>query len=296
MSKPIELKASSKKDEFDFSLENLFFKVPIHKEYLIDADSAGNIFNIINTNETFDAFCKECNENSVFRIYKYRGYAPYYSGQWGNVPGTPDLKLKMYFEQILNNSAFSVEMQCSRNQNHILLVNLVIQDSKIMKVGQYPSLYDEYIPELKGYEKITTKENIEEFKKALLLNTHGYGAASFVYLRRIFERLVEKMHEKESKKDGWNEETYRNARMSDKIEILSDSLPESLVESSTAFNILSIGIHALSDKECGEYFDGLRSAIKLILDDKVKQFKEEKNRADVKKLLLKSKSELKKLK
>ena len=44
----------------------------------------------------------------------------------------------------------------------------------------------------------------------------------------------------------WDENSYSQSRMGEKIEILADDLPEFLVQNKNIYGILSKGIHELS--------------------------------------------------
>ena len=57
------------------------------------------------------------------------------------------------------------------------------------KIGQYPSVADLSFPELKDYRKVMSKDDDKELKRAIGLHASGIGIGSFVYLRRIFERI-----------------------------------------------------------------------------------------------------------
>lgn len=121
------------------------------------------------------------------------------------------------------------------------------------------------------------KEKLAEFIRAIGLSAHGIGIGSFVYLRRIFEDLIETSHQKASQASGWNEAEYIRGRMDEKILLLKDYLPEFLVENRSAYLILSAGIHSLGEQECLEYYEPLKLAIEIVLDQKLeKQEREEK--------------------
>ena len=52
--------------------------------------------------------------------------------------------------------------------------------------------------DIKKYRKILGKEKYGEFGRAVGLYTHGIGIGSYVYLRRIFENLIEEAHQTKS--------------------------------------------------------------------------------------------------
>ena len=141
----------------------------------------------------------------------------------------------------------------------------------IMKVGQYPSVVDFHIHNLDKVKKALSKEKQREFSRAVGLVSHGVGIGSFVYLRRIFEELIEEAHKLALTSTSWNDEPYQKSRMNEKIQLLKDYLPEFLVTNQAIYSILSKGIHELSEDECLQYFDPIRVGIELILEEKLEK-------------------------
>ncbi len=59
--------------------------------------------------------------------------------------------------------------------------------------------------------------------------------------------------------------------MEEKVKMLSDYLPNLMVENKKIYSIISKGIHELSEKECLKYFETMKLSIELILDEKLKE-------------------------
>lgn len=142
--------------------------------------------------------------------------------------------------------------------------------NSIQKIGQKPSVADLLSGELSKYRKIL-KGKYSEFSKAIGLKAHGIGVGSFVYLRRIFEDLIDEAHLLAQQAQSWNESAYQQARMNEKILLLKDNLPQALVNNASLYSILSKGIHSLTEDECLTYFDTLKVGIELILDEKIER-------------------------
>lgn len=161
-------------------------------------------------------------------------------------------------------------LKCERT-NSLLFFNC-FYDSKsktFQKTGQYPSIADLHISKVKDYAKVLGKEKLKEFTRAIGLAANGVGIGSFVYLRRIFEDLIEEAHLLAKTENDWDEEEYGKSRMAEKIGLLHSHLPEFLVENKTLYGILSKGIHSLEENECLAYFETVKAGIELILDEKV---------------------------
>ena len=78
---------------------------------------------------------------------------------------------------------------CSMNERHHLDYIVLTTDNSMMKIGQYPSVADMTIPEIKKYRTILGRQ-YRDYSKAVGLFANGIGIGSYVYLRRIIENLV----------------------------------------------------------------------------------------------------------
>lgn len=188
----------------------------------------------------------------------------------------------------IGNKTYSLEFYCSRNRDHRLLFFLKTEFSLdgniyITKIGQFPSTADITNEDTKKYVKVLGRERSREFNKAIGLVSHGVGIGSFVYLRRIFENLIEEAHNEAQGETDWNEEEYLKARMNEKVGLLKSHLPEFLVQHKSLYSILSKGIHELSEEECLDMFPIVRSGIELILDEKIEQLEKAKKTAEARK-------------
>jgi len=93
-----------------------------------------------------------------------------------------------YFNQV---GVKTIRLICKRYGDEItLLVFHNPNDSILMKVGQYPSVADIHIGRIKQYNSVLDKSLIKELTRAIGLAANGVGIGSFVYLRRIFEKLI----------------------------------------------------------------------------------------------------------
>ena len=172
----------------------------------------------------------------------------------------------------------TIEIQCKRYHDFFLFHILWQPDTKtLIKIGQYPSVADFHTSQVKQYAKLLKKEEMQEFTKAIGLAAHGVGIGSFVYLRRIFENLIQDAYEEALAADTIVNADFQIARMDEKIQLLKGHLPEFLVEHKTLYSILSLGIHSLDETTCLAHFDIVRTGIEIILDEKLEaQRKQEK--------------------
>jgi hypothetical protein len=227
-----------------------------------------------------DAYCVECKKS---RTFKSEVRLPMdYSGGGFFISPDIDIDQALYGHE---DRVFSIELSCARVPDHRIYFFFRVRKGKLIKVGQYPSLADFQLSDLDRYEGILTKEEREELGTAVGLYAHGVGIGSFVYLRRIFENLVEKAHKEAiSEEAEWDEVNYINCKgMDQKIKVLKNRLPESLVENAGVYSILSMAVHSLSEDDCLDHFGAIRSGIECILDDELERREKTKRAIQMKK-------------
>lgn len=235
----------------------IFLSHPLYESIVFDENHLEDGFDLKYFDDPLDAYCPQCENHSIFlRVASEH---------------TRDIEHDWTYDHL-----FQVEFQCSRDNNHSLLFLFRVEGTQIQKIGQYPSLAELNLYDIKKYAKTLDKIYYREFTKAIGLAAHGIGVGSFVYLRRIFESLVEVAHREIQNNPDFDEELSVRARMSDKIEMLKSCLPLFLVENKGVYGILSKGIHELTDEECLSYFPVVKNGIEIILDAKLRKIEEEK--------------------
>jgi hypothetical protein len=241
--------------------QEFFFNTPIYTPIKIDPKI---IRTILNSKEEFD------------------GYNP-----WKKVESTFVTDSSIFPIFFSSGGYDTVEVRCKRTDDiFIYYVLWIPKEQTIIKVGQYPSIADFHISEIKQYKKLLSTEKLKEFTRAIGLAANGVGIGSFVYLRRIFEYLIEDAYTM-CKNDGTvDEENYKKSRMDQKIGLLSTHLPDFLVEHKSMYSILSKGIHELDEKTCLAHFDSLRVGIEIILDEKLEELKKKEKIEQAKKKLM----------
>lgn len=253
-----------------------------------------------------DRYCKECGEKRVFSmlpicifnpavqnyqsvfeiaVQKQNGYLS------GNVMVQPSwlslransnqTKLPPWWDTMMQEALRIIHFpfSCAMDSSHKLDFTVCINGDKVVKIGQYPSLADLTFPELKDYRKVISDADLRELRKAVGLYSHGIGVGSYVYLRRVFEKIIDLAKDHALADGNVEEETYRNARMDQRVKMLKNYLPAILAEIPEFYGIVSKGIHELSEEECIKYFPVMQEAILMILSEweqKRKALKSEK--------------------
>jgi hypothetical protein len=82
-------------------------------------------------------------------------------------------------------------------------------------------------------------------------------------------------------KPEFDEIAFTSARMNERIQMLSDYLPDFLVENHNIYSILSKGVHELSEEDCKEYFTVLKESIEIILDEKLEADRKAKHKKTI---------------
>lgn len=157
------------------------------------------------------------------------------------------------------------QFECALNKEHHVDYIVRADGNTLTKIGQYPSVADLSFPELDVYKKVISSEDRKELGRALGLYASGIGIGSFVYLRRIFERILNKAKSFAIKDGNLSEDEYRTAHVDERIEMLKGYLPEAMAGNTAFYGIVSKGIHELSEEECIRYFPVLKECIIMIL-------------------------------
>ncbi|MGE8004365.1 hypothetical protein [Lysinibacillus sp. NPDC093216] len=251
-----------------YTFEDLFLRLSLYEPFSLEENN--ELIQKLGDNDrsfTFDCYCIDCKKESTFRLYSNE----FYRGEF-----TLDTEHELH---LLNRFQVpkGIYFNCQRDPHHQYSYFFIIQKSEIKKIGQYPSVADIEIPGIQKYQKLL-KQDYKDFSKAIGLHSHGVGAGSFVYLRRIFENLIEEKHVEASQNDKWDEKEYQKSRMDEKINLLKDKLPPILVEHRSIYGIMSKGIHQLSEDECKTLFPDVKLGIELILDEKLYELEKQSKR------------------
>lgn len=289
------------------SIDNVFgeflVKKGLYDEIEITKNNIYELADLVGGHVKIDIYCPECRENRVFSCKSI----PYYwyddhsqtieektleqelvSWQrcqhgfkladtteepwtWTNKSLEDDTRLMVF------------KFFCAMDNTHHLDYIVLTHGNKMKKIGQYPSVADLSLSELKEYKKVMSREDEKELRRAMGLYASGIGVGSFVYLRRIFERIIVNASQKAIKEGKIKEKDFNNAHVDEKIKMLSEYLPKVLVSNHVFYGIISKGIHELSEEECIEFFPVMQSFIMMILRqwEKMRKDEEEEKKLSV---------------
>ncbi|MCB8818763.1 hypothetical protein [Desulfosporosinus shakirovi] len=251
------------------------------------------LLQIYDKESRFELFCAECRDKKVF----------IYDCGLNNVKAT-NLKNKISSVGLLTSMSYQedrpldemdhlyLRFNCSLDESHKLEYFFAVKGDSIIKVGQYPSSADIDLPQASRYSSILGKQYYSELKRSIGLHSHGVGIGSFVYLRRIIEKLVYDTFKEAEVAGALTEQQFEyqdNVRhrngMEEKIKLLKGFLPDLITDHPKIYGVVSKGIHELTEEECLEYFPVLKDGIVMILDDIVAKKEKERAAAEYKKSL-----------
>lgn len=249
------------------SYETILLRTSLYAPLPAATGDTSTLINLRARNFQIDAYCVRCERSSIFKTAR-----PVDSGTGSRIPEA---------DWMFKNGQFAISVICQRCGTSYSYY-FIIKERVLIKIGQYPSVEDIISSEMLRYKGLLDNSDFVELRKAGGLHAHGIGVGSFVYLRRIFERLIES-HRIQFETTNGAIEGYDRKRMVEKIEVLASVLPPALVKNRAAYPILSKGIHELSEDDCLAFFPVIRSAIIQILEQDLRAKEEERAAAELEK-------------
>lgn len=285
------------KERTEAFIQEIFLKKGLYEKIPIDGNYNEFLEALLFEKIELDVYCPECKNERLFRSKARRN----------NLQPKP---FKTYFDQAANNfeedkrerleyivskcPEISRVFVCPKNISHVAVFTFILKENFLIKVGQYPSFLDINYPDLKSYEKVLGKDKFKEYKEALRLHSNGVSIGAFVYLRRIFEGLLKEAAKEMSQDSGISYDELIKQRTEDLIKQLEGYLPEFLVENRKLYKIISAGIHELTEESCRDIFDDIKTAIEVILKDRVEKREHIKKTRESGKALQKIRQDIKK--
>ena len=169
------------------SPQDFCLREPLYRTFTFDNARSNPFFGLEHFKGSLDCYCEECGRHSVFNRLDEAKYAE-----------------RSHF----NNYVFSLWFSCSRDSQHQLLFVFRAHKSVLEKIGQYPSIADLATPDLQKYRPLLGDERYRELTRGVGLASHGVGIGAFVYLRRIFESLIEEARKSAAGDPNWKQDEF----------------------------------------------------------------------------------------
>ncbi len=289
--------------------EDIFFKVynlDIGESIEITENNAETIFNFIIDRSAYDHYCNNCNRIKTFIQSQKQSVI---------VDGTfnDNHAINMYNPN-LNDKVITYEKSnyssLSNNSSSITIYDI---NSRffIFKKLECPTC-DEKLTMIFLYEKnciakvyqsfisdIIKDEDIQRFKKMKLLNEDdlkelnnankckklGMNIASFVYMRRIFENMLQRIYEAHQSEVTIKDSSKKfiDLFVKDKVKLLKPYLPILMNEEVSSdkyiklYKLLSEGIHKLNEDICESLYNIIKELLLMILEKEMQEKKNRKN-------------------
>jgi hypothetical protein len=249
-----------------FDAQQIVFETPLYEQIEIEPSTANRFSDLFNAGVTkVDGYCVECGRESVFHSMNR------FTGRECNLSDLEGIKISNFF--------------CVRNKDHV--ITLVTEMSynyengalnlTFRKIGQSPSHADIANSGLRYLSSVLKGLDRSEVIRANGLASHGVHIGAFVYLRRVFERLI--LRARDRSEISLEDSDFSKMRMDEKIAALSSVLPSFLVQNKRVYSVLSKGIHELDENTCGQQYELMRMSITLMLEQE-REILERKTRED----------------
>ena len=181
-------------------------------------------------------------------------------------------------KKMLNNKIWYANyfLTCTKDESHkyIMMISIELKDGSfiVRKIGQNPSMLT-----IKGFDFDKYKKQLEiinaydDYKKADLSNADHFYVGAYAYLRRIFEKMVNKYLDGQQLKDN---------HMDTKINAIKDKFDPRIQKMlKNLYGILSVSIHELDEEDSKEYYIYLKAIIDIQLEyEKTEQDKENQSK------------------
>lgn len=144
---------------------------------------------------------------------------------------------------------------------------LMFKGNTVTKIGQYPSFASKEEHKIKKYKNLNViKKYYIELIRSINAYSQHMGIASFVYLRRIYEHMVEEEFVKlpDTIKKSNTSFDEKMKKVDNKMHIIP---PELDSQKSKIYSVLSKGIHEYEEDECYELYPAMKTIIILMLEN-----------------------------
>lgn len=267
------------------------YQLNINKEKSIQDEELGKIVAFISDRTAYDYYCEKCKKIKTFiqnkdkniivkTTFGYIDALNMYTLQAGEkkIEYTTSQYSTFYEESFYkDNSEFYIFkfFECPTCENRLVMIFL-FKNKMIRKV------YQSFISNIMNTEdiiryqkmKLLDSEDLMDLNKANECKKNGLNIAAFVYMRRIFENMLQRIYNKNKIEIHIKDESkeFTDLYVKDKVKLLKEYLPTVLNENSKSdkytkiYKILSEGIHKLDEETCENLYNMVKDLLLLILE------------------------------
>ena len=254
-------------------LEEIFTNTPPYKKIEIPINEYLSIWDL-DKKISIDDYCENCGAEKVFVCHSNTQleHIKAHAKNSNHLPYTDSNIIKKHFINSINanyDNTTIFKFVCAKC-GEIHYFSVLFESDFMVKYGQYPSYSTQNVKKVEKYKNLISKY-YPELKKSLNAYSQGMGVASFVYLRRILEWLLEE-------KCLDDEKPLKFVDKLDKVEKREKIIPDDFSEiKNQIYSVLSKGVHEYSEEECLDMYDVVFFVIESILENELNK-KERKRR------------------
>ena len=246
---------------------NLIQDFPLYKRETITTSDLSSF--CVTERFIIEQYCEKCGTNRSF-CTRPRTFCSEIIAELVKMTPTPGTieHTKKTSELGLEKDCFVIlpfECQHFCGERHSVTVR-VSSEGFMEKIGQFPSFSKLQVEEnLRRYRNIISKY-YPELTKSVSLYSQGYGIASFVYLRRILEHLIDEKYNCLSNAKN----TAKFVDKLNEVEKVEEIIPQDMVSiKGQIYSILSKGVHEYDEDECLSLYESVKFVIEDILDKQI---------------------------
>lgn len=230
-----------------------------------------------NVIDSIDLFCPHCKANKTYVIKRTST-----NKGLGSTFVREDMAEREHIVE------FSYECPTCKK---LLYIALFYDGQDVIKISQYPSLYDVSRDELKQYKNndLIDAGSFNQIYKADICASESYFVAAYAYMRRVYENLMLSVFLQHESELELTIDEFKKLSGQEKIKTIRAFLAIDESIYGPLYSLLSGGIHEYTEEECSSYY----SFLKLVLLDVLREQKSKKERESNRKAILDLHSKLK---
>lgn len=259
-------------------MENFLTEEPPYKAIDLNPQYLRRIGSIRTSSVTH--YCEKCHQLRTFKSSEwpfYRIDSDYRTHFTNPIPGYSEQKWAEGYKDV-----FLLEVTCQHDCGEAHYITLQIANLRIQKIGQYPTFAKEEVHAKLFQYKSLISEYYPELTRAVSAYSQNMGVASFVYLRRILEHLIEGKY----KQYGG---TAEEIKFIDKLHVVENHekvIPDDFNEiKNQIYSVLSKGVHEYEESECLTLFSAVKYIVESILDEELLKREKAKRAQEAKKII-----------
>jgi len=239
-----------------------FVKLPLYSPVDIGSNSSSAVKAILTSTLSVDFYCPCCKKESTFQGIL--------SPDTQNSVASEMMAIKSFgiASGFWSQTIFSKQLACPR-AGHKATFYFQVEEGKLVKVGQYPSIADIHYGERLEFSAALGEARTREIDKAMELAAQGKGMGALVYLKKLVDSLTQDANTGDAVL--WAQDDSYHQRFAKLSAQAKSAIPEFLLQHPELYAVLDSDLQALSEEECLKEVEGLKTTVFFLADQKVAQ-------------------------